>query len=276
MKKSVDILDLSIISIGEGKELGTAKGLVIDAVKGEVAAIVVEDGEWYLGAKILPFEMIQGIGEYALTVENSSAVIPLGSVQDFIDLLKANIRIKGTKVLSKDGKMHGQVTEILIDEQSGKITGCEVMLPEGATTIVPAEQVITFGQDVLVIKEEGVAAPLPAVLPGTASPIALDEPLQKTVERIITISPEVKKSASALGADAQPASKTKDDKDNDDINKKFDEKQRKFVLGKKATRRIEASDGAVVVDKGEEITNEVIQKAKNNGKFIELTMSITP
>ncbi|HBS57655.1 MAG TPA: hypothetical protein DEA44_00140 [Firmicutes bacterium] len=60
------------------------------------------------------------------------------------------------------------------------------------------------------------------------------------------------------------------------VNKKFDEKQQKFVLGKKSTRRIEAVNGELVVDKGEEITSLVIQKAKQNGKFIELTMSIAP
>lgn len=174
MKKSAEILGLSIISLGEGKELGTAKDIITDAVKGEVSAIVVEDGKWYLGAKILPFHKIQGIGEYAVTIESSSAVVPLASSEEITRLLAAGNRVKGTKVLTKSGKMQGQVEEIMIDELSGKISGCEIKLENGDMEVIPAEQVITFGKDILVIGEEGEkAAPsLRAVCSEAAMPDA--------------------------------------------------------------------------------------------------------
>jgi hypothetical protein len=56
--------------------------------------------------------------------------------------------------------------------------------------------------------------------------------------------------------------------------KKFEDKQRKYLLGKKANRRIETDNGVVIVEQGGEITEEVIQKAKLAGKFVELSMSI--
>ncbi|HWQ61165.1 MAG TPA: photosystem reaction center subunit H, partial [Negativicutes bacterium] len=49
---------------------------------------------------------------------------------------------------------------------------------------------------------------------------------------------------------------------------------RKYLLGKKANRRIETDNGVVIVEKDGEITEEVIQKAKLAGKFVELSMSI--
>lgn len=269
MKKSVEILDLSIISIGEGKELGTAKDIVIDAAKGEVAAIVVEDGKWYLGAKILPFTMIQGIGEYALTIESSTAVVPLASLEDISGLLEKDVRIKGTKVLTKGGKMQGQVTEIIIDEQSGRISGCEMKQVNGDTAIIPAEQIITFGKDVLVICDEGetgstIQRPL-SVSPETS--ISAPQPEQPAAAPLVTPGP----AAADKKEDQVKESETKED-----LSKKFDEKHRRFVLGKKSTRRIEADNGDLIVDQGGEITDEVIQKAKSTGKFVELTMSIAP
>ncbi len=60
MKKSADILRLPVISISEGKQVGTVKDLVIDAAQGAVVALVVDDGSWYLGAKILPRIIISG------------------------------------------------------------------------------------------------------------------------------------------------------------------------------------------------------------------------
>jgi len=270
MKKGIEIIGLSIISIGEGKELGTAKDFVIDAAQGEVAAIVVEDGKWYLGAKILPFNLIQGIGEDALTIDNSTAVVPLSTLADIENLLETDVRVKGTKVLTKGGKMQGQVTEILIDEQSGKIISCEISLVTGETVILPADQVITFGKDVLVVYDTGdqVFEKAKTIQPPVAQKMtAKAEVPVAAPEAAITIPEVVAGNSSEVSSEAQA---------NEDLSKKFDEKHRKFVLGKKSTRRIEADNGEVIVDQGSEITEEVIQKAKAVNKFIELTMSIAP
>ncbi|MDF2636185.1 MAG: PRC-barrel domain protein, partial [Pelosinus sp.] len=61
---------------------------------------------------------------------------------------------------------------------------------------------------------------------------------------------------------------------NDDSARKFDEKNRKYLLGKKASRRIETDNGLLIVEEGGEITEEILQKAKLSGSFVELSMSI--
>ncbi|MPM34775.1 hypothetical protein SDC9_81362 [bioreactor metagenome] len=60
----------------------------------------------------------------------------------------------------------------------------------------------------------------------------------------------------------------------DESAKKFDDRHRKYLLGKKASRRIETDNGMIIVDQGGEITEEVLQKAKLAGKFVELSMNI--
>jgi sporulation protein YlmC with PRC-barrel domain len=218
----------------------------------------------------LPFNLIQGIGEYALTIENSTAVVPLSTLAEIEKLLETDVRVIGTKVLTKGGKMQGQVAEILIDEQSGKITGCEISLVTGETAILPAEQVITYGKDVLVVYDTGdqvlekvKTIPSPAVQAVAAVP-----EVAVVIPKVAVAIPEVVAEISTeSNSSTQP---------NEDLSKKFDEKHRKFVLGKKSTRRIEADNGDLVVDQGCEITEEVIQKAKAVNKFIELTMSIAP
>ena len=64
MKKSAEFIGLPVISISEGKELGKVKELLINAASGIVSALVLEIDEkkWYLGAKLIPFESIAGIG----------------------------------------------------------------------------------------------------------------------------------------------------------------------------------------------------------------------
>jgi len=75
MKKSVDIIGLPVVDITEGVEIGSVTKLVVNATDGSVAAQFIDDGKWYLGAKLLPFAKIAGLGESALTIISSSALL---------------------------------------------------------------------------------------------------------------------------------------------------------------------------------------------------------
>lgn len=242
MKKSVDILGLPVISISEGLELGTAKGLVINPAQGAVAALVIDDGKWYLGAKLLPFTAIAGLGESAITVESASNVVPVSGAPDLEKLLAAGVTVIGAKVLTKTGRIQGKITEIAVDA-AGKIVSCEIEEADGGIAHIPTQRVFTFAKDVVIVADGD--APVPAAKPAEAPPVA----------------------APAAAAPAPAAA-------DDDSAKKFDDKQRKYLLGKKANRRIETDNGVVIVEQGGEITEEVIQKAKLAGKFVELSMSI--
>lgn len=58
------------------------------------------------------------------------------------------------------------------------------------------------------------------------------------------------------------------------ISKIFEERQKKFLLGKKTTRQIVGSDGAVIAQEGETVSEEMIERAKAAGKFMELSISV--
>jgi len=265
MKKSVDILGLPVISITEGKELGTAKSLVINPAAGTIAAVAIDDGKWYLGAKLLPFSAITGLGEYAVTIENSNSVTPYTENQEFEKLLLAEIEVIGTKVLTKSGRILGKVNEIIVD-LSGKITACEVEDMNKDITHLPADRVLTFGKEVLVVTDAD-ATGIPIAAATVAAPKVDFVPIAPVVPPATTVV--------EVMAEVKPAVNEPAPESNDESAKKFDDKHRKFLLGKKANRRIETDNGMVIVDQGGEITEEVIQKAKLAGKFVELSMSIS-
>lgn len=270
MKKSADILGLPVISIFEGSELGTAKVLVIDSVQGAVAAIAVEDGKWYLGAKLLPFAAVSGIGENAITVESSDQILSLASAPEMEKFLAADVKVIGAKVLTKTGRFQGKVVEIYIDE-NGKIASCDVEEVGGEKVSISGARVITFSKDVVIISETDASGPAaPMARPAAATVTLSAAPAEKPVAAPAPAAPAEKPAATpALAASPAPAAESADDS-----AKKFDDKQRKYLLGKKASRKIETDNGVVIVDAGGEITEEVIQKAKLAGKFVELSMSI--
>ena len=318
MKKSVDILGLPVISITEGRELGMSKTLLIDAPNRVVAAITIEDEDWYRGVKLIPYDNVIAVGEDAVTINNSENILTLDAAGDFETLLDDNIRVIGTKAITRTGVIQGIISEIFIGED-GSIEKCEVTTPEGMTSEVTADQVSIFGKEVTVISPEGdagkksdaaaapaaSAAPVPAVeeLPAVepvvdipaaepapevpaaetapveeapaeeeapaAEPTAEELPAEEPIAEEPAPEPVVESAPAEEPAPAEPAH-AEEEKSAERVN---EDRHRRFLLGKKATRTIKMDNGVVIVEAGADITEEVLQKAKLGNKFIELSMS---
>ena len=323
MKKSVDIPGLPVISITEGRELGMSKTLLIDAPNRIVAAITIEDEDWYRGVKLIPYDNVIAVGDDAVTINNSENILTLDAAGDFETLLDDNIRVIGTKAITRTGVIQGTISEIFIGED-GSIEKCEITTPEGSTSEVTADQVSIFGKQVTVISPEGdagkksdaAAAPAaPAVTAPAAEPAAA-EPVMEMPAAEAAIAPQAEESAPAEEAappqeqpaeesapasvpaaeptieelaveeppaavpaspaeepapvEEQAAEETAEDKSAERVN---EDRHRRFLLGKKATRTIKMDNGVVIVEAGADITEEVLQKAKLGNKFIELSMS---
>jgi len=242
MKKSVEIIGLPVIDISEGNEMGTVARIVLNPIEGSVAALVIDDGKWYLGAKLLPFAAIAGLGESAVTIISSNAILTIENAPAMEQLLCTDVAVIGTKVLTKAGRIQGTVKEIIIDI-TGKIIACEIEELNGEIRNISVERILTFGKKVTIIADET------DITTGVVSSQTLSTPETKN-DAIVKENPK------------------------DDSAKKFDEKQRRYLLGKQASRRIETDNGVVIVEEGGEISEEVLQKAKLAGKFVELSMNI--
>ncbi|WP_294150365.1 PRC-barrel domain-containing protein [uncultured Selenomonas sp.] len=313
MKKSVEILGLPIISITEGRELGMSKTLLIDAKNGKVAAITIEDEDWYRGVKLIPYTDVIAIGDDAVTITNSENILKLDDAGDYEALLDDNIRVIGTKAITKTGSIQGKISELFIGDD-GTIEKCEVTAPDGTTSEVTNDQISIFGKQVTVIDPTGEKkneltpaaahaekmAASPAAAPAApAAPAAKPEP-QKAPEApkaeekpapapapaakpeppkaapapaAPAAKPEPPKAAPAPQKPAAPAAPKVDPKQAA-ADKATEERHRRFLLGKKATRTIKMDNGIVIVEAGQDITEEVLQKAKLANKFIELSMNV--
>lgn len=307
MKKSVEILGLPIISITEGRELGMSKTLLIDAKNGSVAAITIEDEDWYRGVKLIPYESVIAIGDDAVTVTNSENILTLDDAGDYEQLLDDNIRIIGTKAITKSGSIQGKISELYIGDD-GKIEKCEITAPDGTTSDVTADQISIFGKQVTVIdpnaekKNELTAdapkagvpsekaapkaeAPAPQAAPAPKAEAKPDAPKAEPpkAEAPVKVPAKEEKPAAAPKAPEKPAAPAvkptpapapKADPKQAAADKATEERHRRFLLGKKATRTIKMDNGIVIVEEGQDITEEVLQKAKLANKFIELSMNV--
>ncbi len=302
MKKSVEILGLPIISITEGRELGMSKTLLIDAKNGSVAAITIEDEDWYRGVKLIPYESVIAIGDDAVTVTNSENILTLDDAGDYEQLLDDNIRIIGTKAITKSGSIQGKISELYIGDD-GKIEKCEITAPDGTTSDVTADQISIFGKQVTVIDPNAekkneltadapsekaapkAAAPAPQAAPAPkaeakpeapkAEPPKAEAPVKAPAkEEKPAAAPKAPEKPAAPAVKPVPAPAPKADPKQAAADKATEERHRRFLLGKKATRTIKMDNGIVIVEEGQDITEEVLQKAKLANKFIELSMNV--
>ena len=311
MKKSVEIIGLPVISITEGRELGMSKTLLIDAKNRSVAAITIEDEDWYRGVKLLPYSSVIAIGEDAVTITNSENILTLEDAGDYEAMMDANIKIIGTKAITKSGTIQGKVVEIYVGD-SGNIEKCEIEGRDGSLSEITAEQISIYGKEVTVIdsdveKKTEIIAPTAA--PEVAAPkIEAKEtpkPEVKEAPKAEPPKPEVKEAPKAeppkpevkeipkaeppkpevkVAPKAEPpkpevkvaagAAAPKVDTAAQMADKASEERHRRFLLGKTVTKDLVAPTGAVLAKAGSIVTEETLQKVKMANMFIDLSMSV--
>ena len=296
MKKSVEIIGLPVISITEGRELGMSKSLLIDAPNGSVAAITIEDEDWYRGVKLLPYSSVIAIGEDAVTITNSENILTLEDAGDYEAMMDANIKIIGTKAITKSGTIQGKVVEIYIGD-NGKIEKCEIEGRDGSLSEIVSDQISIFGKQVTVIdsdfeKKTEIIAPVetPAVAaPKTEAPKAEVKEAPKAEAPKVEVKEAPK--SEAPKAEVKEAPKTEAPKPQVKeapkaeapkavdaaaqlADKATEERHRRFLLGKTVTKDIVSATGVVLAKTGDVVTEEILQKVKMANMFIDLSMNV--
>ncbi len=248
MKKTQQIIGLPVIEVSTGSQLGTVSGIVVNPDQGALECLLLERERWYGEMRALPFGAVLGVGEFAVTVISGSDVFPVSAKKELISMLERDVPLIKAGVMTRSGKLVGAVREYYVDHQSGKIKGCQVTVESGDEFIVPGDKVMTYGSRFIII-EDGYNDYLIKELPGAAG-------------------------KEVFGAAAEPEAAGRSTASEDPVDL-FEARQRQYLSGKKATRRITGTGGQVIVEEGGVITEEIIEKALAMDKYIELTMNVT-
>ena len=320
MKKSVEIIGLPVISITEGRELGMSKGLLVDAKNGAIAAIIIEDEDWYRGVKLLPYSSVVAIGEDAVTVVNSETILTLENAGDYETMMDENVKVIGTKAITKSGTIQGNVVEIYVGE-GGKIEKCEIEAADGSLSEITSDQISIFGKQVTIIDQEKktdelsaapaesteVAVEAPVVEEPAAEAPVIEEPAEEAPaeapaeetqpeEEPAAEEPVVEEPAEEAPVEEAPAEEAQPEEEpaaeevkeeepapepvaahdsmHQAANNTTIDRQRKFILGKTARRTLTSPTGVVIVNEGDPITEEVIQRAQLSNMFVPLTLNV--
>ncbi|MFE8696892.1 PRC-barrel domain-containing protein [Cytobacillus sp. FJAT-53684] len=256
MKKSSQITGLPIISIADGQQIGEVKSLVINPEKGSIDFLTIENEEWQVSVKAIPFKRVVGIGEYAVTIESDHAVIDLNEIPIANQLVNKKIKINNTKVMTRKGELIGEVTEFYTDDATGQILGLDLILGESEATML-SSYVLTYGKDIIIVKED--------VSEGFLEHSShLDPNYQKDVEAGLT---------GELLEDNVPSSLVLQENEEEHALK---EKQIELLNGKRVLKDIMDLEGNVIIFENAVLTREDILKAQKEGPsvVVELSMNV--
>lgn len=255
MKKSTEILGLPIISISAGLELGSVKSLVINPEKGTVDFLTVEHDDWQVSVKAIPFSKVIGIGEFALTIDSDNAIIDLNEIPIANQLVNKRIKITDTRVMTRKGQLLGEVKEYFVNEDTGQIIGLHLNV-NNQDVFIKSEFVLTFGKDILVVKEEASAE------------------LLNSAEKLVE-NHEPQDVVGELNEEISPVNEIKEDDLSHQEIDSIKAKQIDLLEGKKVIKDIYGANQQVIIEKGTTLTIEDIKKAQDEGPstFVELSMN---
>jgi sporulation protein YlmC with PRC-barrel domain len=230
--------------------------------KRKIVGLALEDGRWWRPSPVLLLRDAVGLGEEVVTVQERGALVEALAVPELEHLLLEERPLVGKRVLRADGSLLGWVADYAFDPRSGQITTLEVSPDsEGEATtphLVAYQQVQVLGPDAVVVGESGRAQRQPAVAPSDA-PAPGAEVVEETHSEAQATSPAAPGTTITGG----------------DLARLFRERQERFLLGKVAQRAVLGREREIIVPAGTAVTPQILARAKESGKLLELTASVS-
>ena len=270
MRKGSDIIGKPIVAYDTGERFSRVKDLIFDQASNRLIAFMLEEAGWFSSARVLLLQDVQAIGADALIAPSAASVVKANQVAEVKQILERHNVLKGTYIMTLDGRNLGQMVDLYFDEKTGLIDGYEVsggMFSDAYSgrSFVPAPRTLKIGEDV-------------AFVPSDVADL-MEEQVGGIKAAMQTVSDKVQTAAQATGETLQDATteagqrlqKTKQAATASLTNAVVDEReQRAFVLGKAAQDEVNTPDGALLIAPGQMITASTIDVAQQTGVLDQL------
>ena len=262
MRKGSDILGKPIVAYDSGNKFSRVKDLIFEQDSNQLLALLIGEGGWFSDTLIIPFQSIQAIGSDAVIVPSEDAVMRARKLPEIKQILERNNILKGTHIMTTDGRDLGGMVDLYFDEQTGVIEGYEVsggLFADAYSgrSFVPAPHTLKIGEhvafvpsDVADLMEEQVGGIKAAML--TAS-----EKVQTAAQ---TAGEKIQGTAQDAGYRLQEAQRTASLSLTNAVVDPAEQKA--FALGRIAREDVLAADGSVIVVAGNPIALVDIERAE--------------
>jgi uncharacterized protein YrrD len=259
MRKGTDIIGKAVVAYDSGEKFETVLDLIFDQNSNRLLGFLVDEAGWFSSSKVIALQSVQAIGPDAIIVPSKSAEVPASEIQPIDRVLEHNNIMKGTKIVSTDGRNLGTMIDLYFDEVTGDIEGYEVSGgifadAYSGRSFVPAPETLKIGKDVAFVPAE------------TAD--MMQEQVGGIKAAMQTAGEKIRETADATGEKLQAAGASATRTVTNAIVDP--QAQKDFALGKIATTTVENPAGETIVLAGQQITPSAIAVAERDGMLDKL------
>lgn len=281
MRNGKGMIGKPVVAFDSGEEFNNIVDLIFDQENNLLLGFLVDEGGWFSNALVLPLSSVQAIGNDAVIVASREAIAPAIEFPQIQRILERDNVLKGTKIMTLDGRDLGTMVDLYFDDVNGVIEGYEVSGGIFADTysgrsFVPAPDTLKIGEDIAFVPSE-TADLMEEQVGGIRA--ALQTAGDKVQEIAHTSSEKAQEAAQLTGAKFQEATQltsAKLQEVSQRANTSFTnavinpEDQEAFALGKVAQRTLETADGKYLIQEGQIINPAHILMARSLNLLDEL------
>jgi uncharacterized protein YrrD len=273
MRKGSDILGKTVVAYDSGRWVSQVKDLIFDQDSNQLLGLLVRESGWFSDAEVIPFQGIQAIGSDTIIVPAESAIIRASQLPEVKRILERNNILKGTHIMTTDGRDLGKMIDLYFDEQTGVIEGYEVsggLFADAYSgrSYVPVPHTLRIGENVAFVPSE-VADLMEEQVGGIKA--AMQTASGKVQSVAQTAGDRIQVAAQETGHKLQEAGRAaRISATNAVISPK---EQKDFALGKTAQADVLATDGTPIVLAGQSISFFNVELAEEKGELDSLYRS---
>ena len=281
MRNGKGMIGKPVVAFDSGEKFNTIVDLIFDQQNNLLLGFLVDEGGWFSNALVLPLSNIQAIGNDAVIVPSRDVISSASEFPEIQNILEKDNVLKGTKIMTVDGRDLGTMTDLYFDDKTGVIEGYEVSGgifadAYSGRSFVPAPDTIKIGEDIAFVPSEtadlmeeqtgGIRAALYTA--GEKAQEFAQTAGEKAQEFAQTAGEKAQEFAQTAGEKAQEAAQMANTKLTNTVVKP--EEQEEFVLGKVAEKTVKTSDGIVLIQEGQVVHQSHIIAARNSNIMDEL------
>lgn len=270
-----------IVAYDSGEQFKNVVDLVFDQESNLLLGFLVDEGGWFSNALVLPLSNVQAIGVDAIIVASRSAIVPASEFPQIQNILERDNILKGTRIMTLDGRDLGTMEDLYFDEMSGLIEGYQVSGgifadAYSGRSFVPAPDTLKIGEDIAFVPSE-TADLMEEQIGGIKA--ALQTAGEKVQEIAHTSGEKAQEAAQITGSKFQEAAQITSSKlqevgqlasANFTNTAVTPEEQAEFVLGKIAQQTVDISNGGYLIQKGQVVQQTHLLVARDQDLLDEL------
>ncbi|OIP77160.1 MAG: hypothetical protein AUK48_04480 [Oscillatoriales cyanobacterium CG2_30_44_21] len=263
MRNGKGMIGKPVVAYNSGEEFRTIVDLIFDQENNQLLGFLVDEGGWFSNALVLPLTNIQAIGADAVIVASKDAIASAEQFPAIQSILERNNILKGTRIMTLDGRDLGTMVDLYFDDTTGAIEGYEVSGgifadAYSGRSFVPAPDTLKIGEEMAFVPSE------------TAE--LMEEQVGGFRGAMQTASGKVQEMAQFTGEKAQEAAQFTGEKFQEATtfagtsftNAVVDpEEQETFILGKVSQETLKTADGITLIYKGQVVSSSHILAARN-------------